>query len=58
MKKTIILLLLATLQMIGAYAQNPTLARKVLDKTASIVGNRKDATARFTVSGSKIGSDQ
>ena len=50
MKKTIILLLLATLQMIGAYAQNPTLARKVLDKTASIVGNRKGATARFTVS--------
>ena len=56
MKKTIILLLLATLQMIGAYAQNPTLAHKGLDKTASIVGNRKGATARFTVSGSKIGS--
>ncbi len=56
MKKSIIVLLLATLQVIGAYAQNPTLARKVLDKTAAVVGNKKGAMAKFTVSGSKIGT--
>lgn len=56
MKKTIIMLLLATFQMIGAYGQNPTLARKVLDKTAAVVGNKKGASAHFSVSGSKIGA--
>jgi outer membrane lipoprotein-sorting protein len=56
MKKLMIVLLLATLQAVGCYAQNPTLARKVLDKTAAVVGNKKGASARFTVTGSKIGS--
>lgn len=51
-----IVLLLATLQTVGSYAQNPTLARKVLDKTAAVVGNKKGASARFTVTGSKIGT--
>lgn len=48
-------LLFALLQMIGAYAQNTTLARKVLDKTAAVVGNKSGASASFKVSGSKIG---
>ena len=56
MKKLMIVLLLATLQTVGSYAQNPTLARKVLDKTAAVVGNKKGASARFTVTGSKIGT--
>ncbi len=56
MKKTFVVLLLALLQTIGAYAQNPTLARKVLDKTAAVVGNKKGASANFTVSGGKIGT--
>ncbi len=56
MKKLIIMLLLAILQMTGAYAQNATLARKVLDKTAAVVGNKKGSSARFTVSGSKLGA--
>lgn len=56
MKKLMIALLLATLQTIGSYAQNPTLARKVLDKTAAVVGNKRGASAKFTVSGSKIGT--
>ena len=57
MKKLMIALLLATLQTIVSYAQNPTLARKVLDKTAAVVGNKRGASAKFTVSGSKIGTD-
>lgn len=51
-----IALLLATLQTIVSYAQNPTLARKVLDKTAAVVGNKRGASAKFAVSGSKIGT--
>ncbi len=51
-----IVLLLAALQTVGSYAQNPTLARKVLDKTAAVVGNKKGASARFTVTGTKIGT--
>lgn len=51
-----IALLLATMQTIGSYAQNPTLARKVLDKTAAVVGNKRGASAKFIVSGSKIGT--
>ncbi len=49
-------LLFALLQMMGAQAQNPTLARKVLDKTAAVVGNKSGASANFKVSGTKIGT--
>lgn len=56
MKKSIIILLLAALQTIGTYAQNPALARKVLDKTAAIVGNKRGASAHFKLSGAKMGT--
>lgn len=37
-------------------AQSSSQARKVLDKTASIVGRKGGAQANFTISGSKIGT--
>lgn len=41
------LLLSATL----IFAQNATQARKILDKTASIIGNKNGASANFSISG-------
>jgi outer membrane lipoprotein-sorting protein len=51
MKKTvfIIILMLTTL---CVDAQNATQARKVLDKTAAIIGNKGGASAKFRISGS------
>lgn len=50
MKRTLFilsLLLSATL----IFAQNATQARKILDKTASIIGNKNGASANFSISG-------
>ncbi len=58
MKKIFLVLLMAALHTIGVCAQNATLARKVLDKTAAVVGNKKGASARFKVTGAKTGSAQ
>ena len=41
---------------ICANAQNATQARKVLDKTASIIGRKGGASANFKISSAKIGS--
>lgn len=56
MKKLFLIILIAALHSIGATAQNATLARKVLDKTAAVVANKKGASAQFKVSGGKMGS--
>lgn len=56
MKKTIIMLFILALQAVGALAQNPTLARKVLDRAAAVVGNKSGVSAHFSVSGKKIGT--
>ena len=55
MKKTILvsLLLLTT---ICISAQNATEARKILDKTASVIGRKGGASASFKISNAKIGS--
>ena len=44
-------LLIALAVSFGLYAQNPALARKILDKTASVVGNKGGASANFSISG-------
>lgn len=41
---------------ICTYAQNATQARKVLDKTASIIGRKGGASANFKISSAKIGA--
>lgn len=56
MKKTIILSLLMLMIGITMYAQSATQARKILDKTAAVVGNKGGASASFNMSNSKIGS--
>ncbi len=53
MKKTIMLMLATALISLCAQAQNATKARQVLDKTASIVGNKGGASANFTIKGAK-----
>ncbi len=55
MKKTYLLILLSFITL-STFAQRAEEARKVLDKTASIVGNRGGATANFSISGTKISS--
>lgn len=54
--KRIILLSLLMVAAICANAQNATQARKVLDKTASIIGRKGGASANFKISSAKIGS--
>ena len=54
--KRIILLSLLMVAAICANAQKATQARKVLDKTASIIGRKGGASANFKISSAKIGS--
>ena len=54
--KRIIILSLLMVATICANAQNATQARKVLDKTASIIGRKGGASANFKISSAKIGS--
>lgn len=54
--KKIFLISLLTILTLGLHAQNAAQARKVLDKTAAVVGRKGGAQANFTASGSKIGS--
>lgn len=56
MKKTIIFSMLMALLSLTASAQSTALARKVLDKTATVVGNKGGASASFTMSNPKIGT--
>ncbi|MGN1376054.1 MAG: LolA-like putative outer membrane lipoprotein chaperone [Prevotella sp.] len=39
---------------INIYAQNAVQARKILDKTASVIGNKNGASANFSISGKSI----
>lgn len=55
MKKTAIILLMLVLAL-GVSAQQAAQARKVLDKTAAIVGHKGGATANFKVSSAKVGT--
>jgi outer membrane lipoprotein-sorting protein len=55
MKKMIIMAALALVSLV-ATAQGTTDARKILDKTAAVVGRKGGASAQFTVSSAKIGS--
>lgn len=50
MKKFCLLILLSTLA-VGMHAQNAAQARKILDKTAAVVGRKSGASANFTISG-------
>lgn len=50
MKKFCLLLLIMALSL-GLQAQNAAQARKILDKTASVVGRKGGASANFTISG-------
>lgn len=56
MKRFLTLLIIATLAVLGAQAQNAKQARAILDKTAAVVGRKSGACAKFKLSGSKIGT--
>ena len=49
--KRSLLVFFAMFLFVGVNAQNATQARKILDKTASIIGNNKGISASFSVSG-------
>jgi len=51
MKKSILIIALLAIVTTISFAQNATQARKVLDKTAGIIGRKGGATANFTISG-------
>ena len=53
MKKILLFILGLAITGVGATAQNATKARQILDKTASIVGNKGGASANFTMKGGK-----
>lgn len=55
MKKLLFISILLTLCM-GAFAQNSSQAKKVLDKATAIVGRKGGAEANFSVSGKKTGT--
>ena len=50
MKRTVFISILLALT-VSIYAQNAALAKKVLDKTAAVVGNKTGASASFSMSG-------
>jgi outer membrane lipoprotein-sorting protein len=56
MKKRKFLFIIVTLLSVAVYAQNSNKATSILDKTASIIGRRGGASASFSISGGKIGS--
>ena len=51
MKKLSLILLFFIITVVGINAQNAAQARKILDKTASIIGNKYGASANFSASG-------
>ena len=50
------IIVLMLMPCISVNAQNEAQARKILNKTASVIGNRGGASANFSISNSKIGS--
>lgn len=55
-KKIFLALLILCSLVIGTQAQNPSQARAILDKTASVLGRKGGASANFTMSNNKIGT--
>ena len=51
MKRLLFLLTASLLLCVGVYGQNASQARKILDKTASIIGRKGGAVANFIMSG-------
>lgn len=51
MKRLLFLLTASLLLCVGVYGQNASQARKILDKTASIIGRKDGAVANFSMSG-------
>lgn len=51
MKRLLFLLTTSLLLCVGVYGQNASQARKILDKTASIIGRKGGAVANFSMSG-------
>lgn len=49
--KKFLLFILALLPAFALQAQNAAQARKILDKTASVIGNKSGASANFSISG-------
>lgn len=56
MKRILSLLILLLALSVGASAQNSATAKKILDKTAAVIGRKGGAQANFKISSSKIGS--
>lgn len=54
MKKLLFITLMMVMSL-GAFAQNAAQARKVLDRTAALVGRKGGASANFSISSPKIG---
>jgi len=52
--KRILFVMMALLTFMGVSADNASEAKKILDKTASIVGNKKGAQASFAISSGKM----
>ena len=49
--KNVLLLILCLHWQLAMHAQNAAQARKILDKTAAVVGRKSGASANFTISG-------
>ncbi|WP_092110375.1 LolA-like putative outer membrane lipoprotein chaperone [Prevotella sp. KH2C16] len=56
MMKKLSICLLLMMACLTSGAQNATLARKVLDKTAAVVGSKNGASANFSLTSKKYGS--
>ena len=56
MKKTIVMFAMVLAVVSAAAQNNAAQARKVLDKTASVIGRKGGASASFKISSAKIGS--
>lgn len=54
--KKLFLFFAVSLLTLSSFADNASDARKILDKTAAIVGRKGGAQASFTISGNKIGT--
>jgi len=56
MRRFLLFSIMCLLGISVAYAQNETQARKILDKTAKVLGKKGGASANFTISNAKIGT--
>ncbi len=54
MKQTILLMFIASVMSIGAYADDSSDAKKVLDKIATVVSNQNGVEADFTLTGERM----